>query len=68
MNRIQLQLKSLGITQRQLGAMLEPPVAQAQISMWLKGSLRIPLDRAFEIEDKLHQRIRARDWLEVANG
>lgn len=50
--RIDAYLKEKGMTQAAFGATLVPAASQSLVSQWIRGSTRITLQQALDIEAK----------------
>lgn len=50
--RLDAYLKEKGMTQAAFGATLTPPASQSLVSQWIRGSTRITLAQALDIEAK----------------
>jgi DNA-binding transcriptional regulator YdaS (Cro superfamily) len=48
--RLDDYLREHKLTQAQLGAKLNPPVSQAQVSQWVRGITRVTLEQALQID------------------
>ncbi|CAG4887849.1 helix-turn-helix domain-containing protein [Paraburkholderia saeva] len=48
--RLDDYLREHKLTQAQLGAKLNPPVSQAQVSQWIRGITRVTLEQALQID------------------
>ncbi|MEX3690792.1 hypothetical protein AB3X91_11895 [Paraburkholderia sp. BR14263] len=48
--RLEDFMRKRGLTQTQLGALLEPPVTQGLVSQWIQGKVRVMLDQALQID------------------
>lgn len=52
--RLDEYLREHKLTQAALGALLSPPISQAQVSQWFRGITRVTLDQALQIERLTH--------------
>ncbi|EKS9800301.1 MULTISPECIES: helix-turn-helix domain-containing protein [Burkholderia] len=48
--RLDAYMREHKLTQGALGAMLNPPVSQSQVSQWFRGRTSITLDQALQIQ------------------
>jgi DNA-binding transcriptional regulator YdaS (Cro superfamily) len=48
--RLDEYMREHKLTQAALGALLSPPISQAQVSQWFRGLTRVTLDQALQIE------------------
>jgi DNA-binding transcriptional regulator YdaS (Cro superfamily) len=48
--RLDEYMREHKLTQAALGALLCPPISQAQVSQWFRGITRVTLDQALQIE------------------
>lgn len=52
-NKLKLWRAYAGVTQKQLGAMLDKPVSYEMVSQWERGERKISAERLAEIRKKL---------------
>ncbi|KAE8757338.1 helix-turn-helix domain-containing protein [Paraburkholderia madseniana] len=48
--RLDDYLKEKKLSQAALGALLDPPVTQSLVSQWIRGTARVMLEQAVQIE------------------
>ena len=53
MNKLRLWRAYAGVTQKQLGAMLNKPVSDEMVSQWERGQRKVSAERLLEIRKKL---------------
>lgn len=49
--RLDTYMREHKLTQTALGAMLNPPVSQSQVSQWFRGRTSITLEQALQIQE-----------------
>ncbi|MBR8074386.1 helix-turn-helix domain-containing protein [Burkholderia cenocepacia] len=48
--RLDDYLKEKKLSQAAFGALLNPPVTQSLVSQWIRGTVRVTLDQALQVE------------------
>lgn len=56
------------ITQAAFGRLLDPPVSQGKVNHWLRGTRRVSLVEAVQIERITDGEVRPHDWVPATNA
>lgn len=63
--RLDDYLKEKKLSQAAFGALLKPPVTQSLVSQWIRGTVRVMLDQALQVNELTNGSVTPKDMADL---